>query len=52
MLPIESVLEGRHFFKVGFSGVRTINVEMDSQEYTMYFRTIRQTVDAPDRRCS
>ena len=34
--PIESVLEGRHFFAVGFPGVRTMGVasiiiEMDSQ---------------------
>jgi len=55
--PIESVLEGRHFSVVGFSGVRTINMasiigEMDSQEYSVYFRTIRQRVDAPDRKCS
>jgi hypothetical protein len=51
--PIKSVLEGRHFFVVGFWGVRTINmaniiVEMSSQEYNIYFRPIRRRVDAPD----
>jgi hypothetical protein len=51
--PIESVLEGRHFFVVKFRGVRTINmaniiVEMSSQEYNIYFRPIRRRVDAPD----
>jgi hypothetical protein len=57
MPPIENVLEGRHFFVVGFWGVRTINmvsviVEMSSQEYNMYFRTIRCSPDPPDRKCS
>jgi hypothetical protein len=51
--PIESVLEGRHFSVVGIWGVHTINmahiiVEMSFQEYNAYFRTISQTVDAPD----
>jgi hypothetical protein len=52
MPPIESVLEGRHFFAVGFWEVRTIGmahiiVEMDSQEYNMYFRTIGCSPDPP-----
>jgi len=57
MPPIESVLECRHFSVVGFWGVRTISiasitVQMDSQGYNMYFRTITRRVDAPDRKCS
>ena len=43
---IESVLEGRHFFAVGFSGVGTmgmahINVETHFQEYNTCSSTIR-----------
>ena len=49
------MLEGRQFPAVGFSGVGTLSVahiivEMCSQEYNMYSRTIRQWVDAPDRK--
>jgi len=54
--PIESVLEGRHFFALGFSGVRTMGrasiiVEAHFQEYNTYFRTIIQRVGALDRKC-
>jgi len=54
MAPIKNVLEGRHFFAIGFSGVGTmgvasITVQIDSQEYNMYSGAIRQKVDAPDR---
>jgi len=57
MPPIENVLEGRHFFVVGYSGVGTMRVaniivEMDSHEYSMYFETIRMRVDVPDRKCT
>ena len=57
MPPIESVLEGRHFFAVGFRGVCTMGAasiiaEIDSQEYSLYFSTIRQKVDAPYQKCS
>ena len=57
MAPIKNVLEGRHFFAIGFSGVGTmgvasITVQMDSQEYNMYFRTIRQRAQAPGRKYS
>ena len=55
MHPIKSVLEGRHFFVVGFRGVGTMGaagiiVEMDSQEYNMYFRTIKQRAQAPGQK--
>ena len=33
-------------------GVARILVEMDSREYNMYFRTIRQREQAPDQKCS
>ena len=51
--PIESILEGRHFFVVGFWGVRTINitnliVETHSWEYNVYSRTIRQRLQTTD----
>ena len=54
---IESVLEGRHFSVVGFWGVCTIGVahiivDIGSQEYNMYFRTIRRRVDGPNRKCA
>ena len=53
MPPVERVLEGRQFPAVRISGVGTIGVahivvEMCSQEYNIYSRTIRQQVGAPD----
>ena len=55
MPPVERVLEGRQFPAVRISGVGTIGVahiivEMCSREYNMYSRTIRQWVDAPNRK--
>ena len=55
--PIQNVLEGRHFFAVGFPGVGTmgrasISVETYFQEYNMYFRAIRQMPEALDPKCS
>ena len=57
MPQIGNVLEGRHFSVVGFWGVCTIAVahiivDIGCQEYNMYFRIIRERVDAPDRKCS
>ena len=57
MPPVGSVLEGRHFFVVGFPrvgtmGMANIIIETYFQEYNMYFRAIRHHSGAPDRKCS
>ena len=57
MPPIESVLEGRHFFVLGFPGVCTMGMasiitETCFQEYNTYFRTIQRCPSAPDRKWS
>ena len=54
MRPIESALEGRHFFVVGFPGVGTMGmasiiIETYFQEYNMYFRAIRHHPGATNR---
>ena len=55
--PIESVLEGRHFFVTAFPGVDTMGmaniiVETYFQEYNMYSRVIRQQPNAPGWKCT
>ena len=54
---IESVLEGRHFFALGFSGAGTVGIahiiiEMHYQEYYAYYRPIIQRPEAPSRKGS